>query len=325
MCAAGQPARLRRIALNGLYVCQVPKRTNAFQTVVFMIQSHIAGQAKVTESAELTDLVTGEPREVDVCIETQVAGHRIIVSIECRAHARKQDVGWVEEMHTKHSRLPTSRLILVSSSGFSRYALQVARTYNIETIVPEELTEERAAEIGARLSRIRVGRLELVEVFQVRIVVEAIEEPVLVPLELGDMPIFIKAGTATWRLRDIVHGLIAGYYPVDQVVLNAPDEIEGMNLHYENPRLSADGQVHFLYWLMPDRSLSQLHRITLTAPVRPTLTDVPMRHGQFPMRHGQFQQVVYSWGEAVLEGKPTMIVATKADDGNTTVSLRNLP
>ncbi len=161
-----------------------------------MIQSHIAGRAKVTESAELTDLVTGEPREVDVCIETQVAGHEIIVSIECRGQARKQAVGWIEEMHAKHSRLPTDHLVLVSSSGFTPNALTVARSYNIETVVPEELTEDRAAGIGARISRVGVGRLELVQVNEVRTVVEAIQEPIIVPPELGDMPIFVETGTA---------------------------------------------------------------------------------------------------------------------------------
>ncbi len=296
----------------------MPKRTNAFQTVVFMIQSHIAGRAKVTESAELTDLVTGEPREVDVCIETQVAGHEIIVSIECRDQARKQAVGWIEEMHAKHSRLPTDHLVLVSSSGFTPNALTVARSYNIETVVPEELTEDRAAGIGARISRVGVGRLELVQVNEVRTVVEAIQEPIIVPPELGDMTIFIETGTAVARLRDIVHGIITGYYSADQILLNPPDNIDSMNLHYDNLRFSLDGQPQFLYLSMPDGSLSQLRRITLTGDVRHTVSDVPMRHGQF-------QQIVYSWGEAVLEGKPTLIVATKADDGNTTVSLRNLP
>src|SRR5260370_5160822 len=98
-----------------------------------MIQRHIAGQAKVTESAELTDRATGAPREVDVFIEAQVAGHEIIVSVECRDHARKQAVGWIEEMHAKHSNLPTDHLVLVSSSGFTPNALKVARFHNIET------------------------------------------------------------------------------------------------------------------------------------------------------------------------------------------------
>jgi hypothetical protein len=76
-----------------------------------MIKSHIAGNATVTESAELTDLVTGDKREVDVCIETNAAGHPLIIGIECRDHTRKQTVTWIDEMHAKHSRLPTDHLV----------------------------------------------------------------------------------------------------------------------------------------------------------------------------------------------------------------------
>ena len=296
----------------------MPRRTNAFQTVIFMIKSHVAGNATVTESAELTDLVTGEKREVDVCIETNVAGHPVVIGIECRDHTRKQTVTWIDEMHAKHSRLPTDHLVLVSSSGFTPQAVKAARSLNIETVVPEELTEDRAADLAARLSPVRVGRLELVQVLQVRTVVAGIDEPIIVPPELGDMPIFIETGTAVARLRDIVHGIITGYYSADQILLNPPDVIDSMNLHYDNLRFSLDGQPQFLYLLTPDGSLSQLRRITLTGDVQHTMSDVPMRHGQF-------QQVVYSWGEALLEGKSTVIVATNSDDGKTTVSLRNLP
>jgi hypothetical protein len=70
------------------------------------------------------------------------------------------------------------------------------------------LTEDRATEIGARISRVGVGRLELVQVNEVRTVMEAIQEPIIVPPELGDMAILIEAGTAVARLRDIVHGMI---------------------------------------------------------------------------------------------------------------------
>lgn len=128
----------------------VPKRTNTFQAVVFMIKKHIAGDAKVAESAELIDLVSGEKREVDVCIEADVAGHTVIVSLECRDHKRAQAVGWVEEMYAKHSRLPTGRLVLVSSSGFTSGALTKAESYGIETVVPKDLTDERASKIASR-------------------------------------------------------------------------------------------------------------------------------------------------------------------------------
>lgn len=84
----------------------MPKRTNQFQELVTIIHSHSSEGAIVTESKMLLDLVSGEEREVDTCIETSVAGHSVIISIECRDHARPQSVGWIEEMHSKYSRLP---------------------------------------------------------------------------------------------------------------------------------------------------------------------------------------------------------------------------
>jgi hypothetical protein len=40
----------------------VPKRSNDFQVVVFLIKNHLAGQATVTESHELTAASTGAIR-----------------------------------------------------------------------------------------------------------------------------------------------------------------------------------------------------------------------------------------------------------------------
>ena len=93
------------------YTLSMPKRTNTFQAVMFAIKQHLAGDATVTESEELIDFISGDKREVDICIKTQVAGHSVIISIECRDHQRPQPVGWVEEMQSKHSRLPTDRLV----------------------------------------------------------------------------------------------------------------------------------------------------------------------------------------------------------------------
>jgi hypothetical protein len=116
--------------------------------VVFLLKQHIAGDARVTESAELIDLVSGTPREVDVCIEAEIANHAVRVCLECRDQKRPQTVAWVEEMRSKHDRLPTDRLVLVSSSGFTAEALSKARSFGIETIVPEELTDEQASKIA---------------------------------------------------------------------------------------------------------------------------------------------------------------------------------
>ena len=77
-----------------------------------MIKSHLAEGAKVIELAMLPDLATGQPREVDIVIEVEAAGHKVLIGLECRDHTRKQAIGWVEEMHAKHLLLPTNSLVL---------------------------------------------------------------------------------------------------------------------------------------------------------------------------------------------------------------------
>ena len=97
----------------------MPKRTNDFQRLVYLVRVNLADGATVTESKMLTDRVTNRKREVDVCIEGHVGQHPVIVSVECRAHKRIADVTWVDTMKAKHARLPTNALILASRSGFT--------------------------------------------------------------------------------------------------------------------------------------------------------------------------------------------------------------
>jgi len=80
----------------------MPKRTNVFQKIVFLVKKHAATGATVTESKLLRDRITGAAREVDICVESVIVGHEVVVSLECRDRGRKADVQWVEEMKTKH-------------------------------------------------------------------------------------------------------------------------------------------------------------------------------------------------------------------------------
>lgn len=82
----------------------------------------------------LTDNITGESREIDVVAQTALGAHKILLSIECRDHARPADVLWVEGMSKKHECLPTSKLILWSRSGFTKSALLKAYALKIDTI-----------------------------------------------------------------------------------------------------------------------------------------------------------------------------------------------
>src|SRR5882757_148954 len=118
----------------------VPRRTNVFQVVVSVIYDHLAGDASIEESAMLTNSATGNRREVDVVLRSTTAGHEVIIGIEAAARGRDPiDVEWVERMSGKHKNLPTDKVVLVSESGFTTQAEDLARAEGMIPISPETL------------------------------------------------------------------------------------------------------------------------------------------------------------------------------------------
>jgi hypothetical protein len=140
-------------AISTTYADVVPQRSNDFQRAIYAVQTHLAPDSRVEESDELIDLVSGERREVDVVIHGEVGGHQVTIGMECRNHQRRQSIGFVEEMKTKHDRLPTDSLILVSSSGFTKGALAKAASFNIHLVSPGQDLAALGLEIKAQLER----------------------------------------------------------------------------------------------------------------------------------------------------------------------------
>jgi hypothetical protein len=99
----------------------------------------MADSASVEESAMLRNRVTDQPREVDVVLTQRVGGYDVTVSIEARASDRKATVEWVERMIGKHQDLPTSSLVLISESGFTGAARELATTKGVTTVAPADL------------------------------------------------------------------------------------------------------------------------------------------------------------------------------------------
>jgi hypothetical protein len=115
----------------------MPKRTNTFQRVVAILHQQLAEGATTEESAIMSDRVTGDKKEVDVVIRANVAGYRMVLSVE--ATMSKAARPWVEQMIEKHRNLDTNRLILVSERGASPAALRYAGSQGVALLVPEVL------------------------------------------------------------------------------------------------------------------------------------------------------------------------------------------
>jgi hypothetical protein len=112
----------------------MPKRSNDFQRLIYLIHHQLAGGAMVTESKFLYDRASNTDREVDIVIEVNIGEYLLMVGVECQGRGRVASVEWVEQMAAKHETLPTDKLILVSQSGFSAAARTKARTLGIEAM-----------------------------------------------------------------------------------------------------------------------------------------------------------------------------------------------
>lgn len=114
----------------------MPARSNQFQRLVAAVHEQLVTGWTVSESKMLTDSRTGKQREVDIVAEATVGGYRLTISIEVRDRGRAADVTWVESLAQKHADLPTSKLVLWSSTGFSEAALLKARALEIDVVTP---------------------------------------------------------------------------------------------------------------------------------------------------------------------------------------------
>src|SRR3712207_6485571 len=111
----------------------MPRRSNEFQRLIYLLHRQLHHRATVNESAMLPDRLGGDAQEVDVLIEEPVGQIRMLIGVECRDRSRPATVEWVQEMRGKHQHR-TDKLVLVSRSGFTRTALREAQRYGIETI-----------------------------------------------------------------------------------------------------------------------------------------------------------------------------------------------
>jgi hypothetical protein len=70
----------------------------------------------------LADCLTGEPREVDICVHAIVSGKDVTLALECRDHKRKADQIWIDIVRGNYANLPVDKVIAVARAGFAKTA-----------------------------------------------------------------------------------------------------------------------------------------------------------------------------------------------------------
>ena len=290
----------------------MPKRSNDFQRLVYLVRTSLATGATVTESKLLRDHVTRTKREVDVCIEALVGGQPVLLCIECRDHKRPADVGWVEALKAKHERLNTNALLLVSRTGFTPEARRVAAEYRIQTV---ELQDIERTDFPTLLSA--KSTLWTRSVIATPIKVVAHVPPISglhgEGVELApDNALFSASGTQICSARALVDIALKSSYTRDSLLKKGTANSKHFQLRWKPPT-DLEGKRVFLKKLYPAvlREVASLQIIgTCQFKIAP-----------FALRRSLLGDVHVAWGKSKVEGKDLMFVATRDPQGVENVTI----
>lgn len=72
------------------------------------------------------------PREIDILIESTVAGHKVKIIVECKDYNKNVDVKVIDALVSKMADVNASKAILIARKGFSKTAIMKARRHAIE-------------------------------------------------------------------------------------------------------------------------------------------------------------------------------------------------
>jgi hypothetical protein len=296
----------------------MPPRSTTFQEVVAIIKQHMAEDASVEESVELVDRLTDAPREVDVVIRTTVAGYPIIVGIEVRERGRRGTVEWVEQEHSKHSRLDTNRLVLISTSGFTKGAKELAEKYGIITVTPTLEGREKddlAKSIDALIAKVAVLQIE-----GGAAIVDATDES---PEERGnlspDLLFYDSKGEVLGTAHQISEAIVRAAN-FSQHLLELSPEVTKFHVFAPDFDYRVEGSAErrhmYMQNLGPPPHLKRISTLLIAGSIK-------LEEAEFSLRHGSLEGTDFAYGQAKLGQTPALIVMTGSVEAGGHITLRS--
>ena len=292
--------------------CDMPKRSNDFQRLIYLIRLNLSDGAKVTESKMMRDRLTKAYREVDVVIEGKVGSQRVFVSVECRDHQRVADVTWIDTMKAKHDRLNTNALLLASRSGFTAEARNVASKYGIELFTLESIDD---ADIPAMLGPNGYLWLKAITIAPEKVSIRVAQVGELPPETVATSPdnlIYLENGSELCQLRELVDRLLTSPRARDYLLAEGNEEHKWFELVWEPPS-DHEGKPLYMRKLEP-AVMRSVESIRVVCPCK-------VEVGRFGMRHGRIGDVRVSWGKSTIAGRNAMAVATVTETGEAKLSI----
>ncbi len=280
----------------------MPKRTNDFQRLVYLVRVNLSAGAKVTESKMLRDRITKRTREVDVCIEGQVGGQPVMICVECRDHKHPADVTWVEAIKGKHERLPTNALLLASRSGFTPEARRVAAAYSIETFALEDI---ESADYPSLLNAKSTLWTKSVTITPTKVLAKVPATGTLLGeavVLVTDNLFYSADGKEICPANALIDMVLKSDLARDGLLPEGTEDHKWFELRWEPPS-DLDGKPIFLKKLVPE-TLRRIESIQITGPCQFKITP-------FGLRRGLLGDIHIAWGKTEIEGQSAMVVATR--------------
>jgi hypothetical protein len=284
----------------------MPQRTNDFQRLVYLVRRNLAGDATVTESAMLTDKITGSKREVDVCIEGRVGGHPVMVCVECRDHQRVADVTWVDAMKAKHERLPTNALLLASRSGFTPEAEAASAAYGIQTFTLSEVeSTDYPRLIGAQGMLWKKTMVLNIEHVKARIEQTDLYETEIVNLWI-DNEMYAPNGKALVSAVVFVHSLLNAPGVPERLLSEGNEEHGHFEVCLDHP-VNSSSQA-FCLKKLPVGILRPIARICVSG--RCAYEIAPFR-----LKRGKLGDIRLAWGKTDFQNMEALVVISDDAQG----------
>lgn len=241
---------------------------------------------------------------MDIVIEGTIGNQSVVVSVECRDRARSADVTWVEQMQSKHARLPTNVLVLCSHSAFTEEAERVAALYGIRCCQFIDVAPDEPDRLFPDASALWAKACQA-SVQMVRITVEAVGQLSEDSIRAApDTTVFLDDGRMLTSAAGIAHALINSEHIMRKVLADAKPEHQYLECSWERPR--TEGKRLCLEKVQP-KLLRPIKIITIGASCKIT-------NEEFPLRHGRYGAVRVAWGSVSLLGSPMEIIATADAD-----------
>jgi hypothetical protein len=295
----------------------MPRRSNLFQDILGIVQKHVADNAIVEESVLLEDRLIGAKREVDVVIRSKVAGHELVLAFEAAKMGRPADVKWVEQQIKKHEHLPTDKVVLISDSGFSKNARNLAEKLGAIPLTPEDISEPQP-------EKKLVGKLKAIWPKTVQLIPERCRIWVRPPGRADpvwfraatDHGIFLEDGTHVGTVDEYIHARLKFSWPtiLEQIDLANITENRDrfFSLTFEGPgAISIGDKKMHLYARFEQKSPTEFHPIEKAE----LQGHAVIRVNEAQLTHKRLGDVEFSYGETKLGDQNALVVVTEEADG----------